>query len=87
MPKVHLHASHDKALGVVSYKDLKKYAAEPEAAANSGRQEGAHDPASNRGNVAKESSSIGGDQPTVAPGAGKNQFKSTDQSKTAGQRG
>ncbi|KAF2164267.1 hypothetical protein M409DRAFT_32461, partial [Zasmidium cellare ATCC 36951] len=28
VPKVHLHASQDKALDVLSYKDLKKYAAE-----------------------------------------------------------
>ncbi|KAJ8066250.1 hypothetical protein OCU04_005332 [Sclerotinia nivalis] len=32
VPKVHLHATHEKALDVVSLADLKKYAAEPEAA-------------------------------------------------------
>ncbi|PQE15979.1 hypothetical protein CJF31_00008575 [Rutstroemia sp. NJR-2017a BVV2] len=32
VPKVHLHATHERALDVVSMDDLKKYAAEPEAA-------------------------------------------------------
>jgi hypothetical protein len=32
VPKVHLHATHEKALEVVSYEDLKKFAAETEAA-------------------------------------------------------
>jgi hypothetical protein len=31
VPKVHLHATHEKALDVVGYEDLKKFAAEPEA--------------------------------------------------------
>lgn len=30
VPKVHLHATSEKALDVVNMKDLKKYAAEPE---------------------------------------------------------
>ncbi|RAL68191.1 hypothetical protein DID88_008898 [Monilinia fructigena] len=32
VPKVHLHATHERALDSVSLEDLKKYAAEPEAA-------------------------------------------------------
>ncbi|QSZ37627.1 hypothetical protein DSL72_008726 [Monilinia vaccinii-corymbosi] len=32
VPKVHLHATHERALDVVSLEDLEKYAAEPEAA-------------------------------------------------------
>jgi uncharacterized protein len=32
VPKVHLHATSEKALDVVSMEDLKKHAAEPEAA-------------------------------------------------------
>lgn len=39
VPKVHLHATHEKALDVVDYGDLKKHAAAPEAAAASGRQD------------------------------------------------
>ncbi|KAF8848560.1 hypothetical protein BDZ45DRAFT_753683 [Acephala macrosclerotiorum] len=31
IPKVHLHATHERALDVVSYEELKKHAAEPEA--------------------------------------------------------
>lgn len=31
MPKVHLHATHEKALEVVGMDDLKKFAAESEA--------------------------------------------------------
>ncbi|CAK4034118.1 Hypothetical predicted protein [Lecanosticta acicola] len=86
VPKVHLHASHDKALEVVSYKDLKKYAAEPEAFTQQGRQEAHHVPDSNRG-LARQSQSIGGDQPTLAPGAGKNQGKAGEVTGTSGQRG
>ncbi|TGO30625.1 hypothetical protein BPAE_0004g00830 [Botrytis paeoniae] len=32
VPKVHLHATHERALDAISLEDLKKYAAEPEAA-------------------------------------------------------
>ena len=87
VPKVHLHASHDKALEVVSYKDLKKYAAEPEGFTQQGRQESHHDPASNRGSIAKESSSIGGDQGTLAPGAGSHWKWSDTKPSSGGQRG
>jgi hypothetical protein len=31
IPKVHLHATHEKALDIVGYEDLKKFAAESEA--------------------------------------------------------
>ena len=31
VPKVHLHATHERALDVIGLGDLKKYAAEPEA--------------------------------------------------------
>lgn len=30
VPKVHLHATHERALDVVSFEDLKRFAAEPE---------------------------------------------------------
>lgn len=86
VPKVYLHASHEKALEVVSYKDLKKYAAEPEAVSQQGRQEAHHDPTSNRG-VAKESKEIGTASPTLAPGAGRNQSKPGEVKGTNGQRG
>jgi len=86
VPKVHLHATHDKALKAVGYKDLKRFAAPPEAAKEGGRQEAAHDP-NNSGSIAGHSQSIGGDQPTVAPGMGKNHNKAGQQSSTSGQRG
>ena len=71
VPRVHLHASAKAALDVVGYKDLKKYAAEPEAQ-GSGRQAEYHNPEEHRG-IASESKEISKEQPTVAPGAGKNQ--------------
>lgn len=43
VPKVHLHATHDAALKVVEYKDLKQYSAASEAG-NSNRQEAHHNP-------------------------------------------
>lgn len=86
VPKVHLHASQDKALDVVSYKDLKKYAAEPEAFSQQGRQESHHDPTSNRG-IASESSSIGGDQGNLAPGAGSHWKWGEAKPSGGGQRG
>lgn len=85
VPAVHLHASHDKALEVVGYKDLKRYAAAAEAGGSSGRQEGHHSPET-PGGVAKEHHSIGGDD-RMAPGAGKSQNSTGEQSSTAGQRG
>jgi uncharacterized protein len=39
VPRVHLHATHEKALEVVSYEDLKAHAAASEAGAGSGRQD------------------------------------------------
>jgi hypothetical protein len=35
VPKVHLHATHERALDVVGIEDLKKYAVEPEAGKSS----------------------------------------------------
>lgn len=86
VPKVYLHASHDKALGEVSYKELKKYAAEPEAFSQQGRQEAHHDPSSNTG-VARESKEIGTASPTLAPGAGRSHNKPGEVTNTVGQRG
>ena len=85
VPRVYLHASEKSALDTVSYKDLKKYAAEPEAQ-GSGRQSAAHDPKEHSG-IASESKEIGGDQPTVAPGAGKNQAKQGEVANMDGSRG
>jgi hypothetical protein len=85
VPRVHLHASENKALDTVSYKDLKKYAADSEAG-ESGRQENSHDPNEHRG-IAKTSKEIGGDQPTVAPGAGKWQGNRQEVTNTDGSRG
>lgn len=39
VPKVHLHATHERALDVVSMEDLKTHAAGPEAAVASWRQD------------------------------------------------
>ncbi|KAK4629185.1 hypothetical protein CLAFUW4_08161 [Fulvia fulva] len=77
VPKVHLHASHEKALDVVDYKDLKKFAAQGEATNQSGRQESHVNPSSKDGAV-KEKNDFGGDQGTVAPGRGKSQNVGTD---------
>lgn len=58
VPKVHLHATHDKALDVVSYKDLKQYAAPSEAYNQSGRQEAHYNPEAGGKGVAKEHKDI-----------------------------
>lgn len=42
VPKVHLHATHEKALDVVGYEDLKKFAAEPEAGNSSNVAQSRH---------------------------------------------
>lgn len=85
VPRVHLHASAKSALDVVGYKDLKKYAAEPEAV-GSGRQEEHHNPEEQRG-IASESQEISKEQPTVAPGAGRWQGNKGEVSGTSGSRG
>lgn len=84
-----MHATHDKALDVVSYKDLKKYAAEQEAPSQSGRQETHINPSSGGGGAVKERTEIGGDQGTSAPGRSKSQNKGTDPKpdNSGGQRG
>ena len=86
VPKVHLHASDKRALEVLEYKDLKKYAAEPEATAGSPRQGDHHRP-EGTGGVARESQEIGGAQPTVAPGAGRMQTGQGEVTGTSGSRG
>lgn len=67
VPKVHLHASHESALDVVSYKQLKQYAAEGEAATEKNRQNAHYEP-QKQGGPAKEHHEIGGDMGTTAPG-------------------
>ena len=88
VPRVHLHATDKRALNTVSYKDLKRYGAEAEAAGGSVRQ-GSHQSTENSQSIAKESQEIGNAQPTVAPGAGRWQGTGTDGevSKTSGNRG
>ena len=85
VPRVHLHATDKAALDTLSYKDLKSYAAEAEAGGSV--RQGAHHSPENTQSIAKESQSIGGDQPTEAPGAGKNQSKSGEVNNTSGNRG
>ena len=85
VPRVHLHASDKRALDVVGYKDLKKFAADPEAQ-ESGRQGAHHNPEEHRG-IASESKEIGSAQPTVAPGAGRWQGNTGEITEASGSRG
>lgn len=85
VPRVHLHASDRSALDTVSYKDLKAYAAEAENTASV--RQGAHHSPENSQSIVKESQSIGGDAPTEAPGAGRNQGKNGQVTGTSGNRG
>lgn len=85
VPRVALHASDKKALDVLTYKDLKKYAAEPDGVAGP-RQGDHHDPSSEKG-VASHSQEIGSAQPTEAPGAGRNQSKKGSVTDTSANRG
>ncbi len=85
VPRVFLHASDKAALDVVSYKDLKVWAAEAE---NTGSpRQGSHQSPENSQSIAKESQSIGGDQPKDGPRAGESQNKTGQQSSTSGNRG
>lgn len=70
VPRVHLHATHEKALDKVSYKQLKQYAAEGEAALQTNRHPSHHEPGMT-GSIAKEANSLGGDLGTTAPGGGR----------------
>lgn len=85
VPRVHLHATDKAALNTLDYKDLKAYAAEAEAGGSV--RQGAHHSPENTQSIAKESQSIGGDQPTEAPGAGKKQSKRSEVASTTGNRG
>lgn len=85
VPKVHLHATHEKALEVVSYKDLKQYAAAGEATTQQGRQESHHNPGT-PGGVVKESKEIGNAQPNLAPGQGSH-WNGGSMTETSGSRG
>jgi uncharacterized protein len=67
VPKVHLHASHERALDSISYSTLKQYAAEGEVPNQSTNQGAVHDPKS-QGGIAKEANATGGDMGTTAPG-------------------
>lgn len=85
VPKVYLHASDRSALDVVSYKDLKKYAAEPDGTA--GHRQGDHHDPSDSKSIARHSQEIGSASPTEAPGAGRNQSRSGSVRDTSGSRG
>lgn len=74
VPRVHLHASHEKALDVVGYKDLKKYAAEQEASVSGNRQD-SHISPQTSGKGAKEHTEIGGDMGTTAPAGGNSAMR------------
>lgn len=69
VPKVHLHASHERALEAVSYSDLKQYSAGGEAPndTRSSRQASHHDPQV-PGGLAKESTEISGSSETTGGG-------------------
>lgn len=78
VPKVYLHATHDKALQDLSYKDLKAFEAEREVPGLRGRRD-EHSTPESGGGIAKETTDIGGDMGTTAPGnAGKMANKKTD---------
>lgn len=66
VPKVYLHASHEKALDTVSYSDLKKYEA-PREAATSGRRQNEHDSPEGGGGLTSHANELGGDHGTTAP--------------------
>ncbi|CZT17630.1 uncharacterized protein RCC_03467 [Ramularia collo-cygni] len=85
VPKVHLHATHEKALDVVSYKELKQYAAQGEATSQQGRQEAHHNPES-QGGLVKESKEIGSAQPSIAPGQGSH-WNGGSMTESSGSRG
>ncbi|KIW18170.1 hypothetical protein PV08_02458 [Exophiala spinifera] len=61
VPQVHLHASHDKALEVLQYSDMRKYShgGEVPAGQNRNRQADYHSGDTRRG-IVKESSEISG---------------------------
>jgi len=64
VPKVHLHASHDKALEEVKYGDLSKFAATGEAGTNRGKQQG-HENPEVAGGISKEGQEISGRSQTT----------------------
>ena len=81
VPKVFLHASHESALQKVSYKQLKEFASEQEAATQPGRQD-THQNPEGPGGISGESVNIGGDMGKTAPsksGGGVNPPSSDDQ--------
>lgn len=58
VPEVHLHATHERALEVVSYKDLRTFSHAGEVPGRRGRQDRTIDPDSMSG-TAKQSQDIG----------------------------
>lgn len=71
VPKVHLHATHDRALDKIPYKTLKQFAAEGEAPNQRNRQPSHYETSGRQGSIAKEANSLGGDMGTTAPGGGR----------------
>jgi len=63
VPEVHLHASHERALEVVDYKDLKEFGHVGEVPGMVGRQDRSIDPSSTR-KEAKHSQEIGSPEQT-----------------------
>jgi hypothetical protein len=58
VPKVHIHATMDRALEAVSYKDLREFSHEGEVPGRRGRQDRTIDPNS-MSNTANDSQQIG----------------------------
>jgi uncharacterized protein len=67
VPKVHLHASHEKALDKIPYKTLKQFAAEGEAPSQGNRQPSHYEP-EKPGSIASHANATGGYMGTTAPG-------------------
>lgn len=70
MPKVYLHASHDKALDDLSYRDLKNNEAPREVGGLRGRRD-AYESPEKGGGISGLANATGGDMGTTAPGQGE----------------
>jgi uncharacterized protein len=70
VPKVYLHASHDKALDDLSYRELKDFEAPREVGGLRGRRDEYESP-ENAGGVTNLANATGGDHGTTAPGQGE----------------
>jgi len=83
VPKVHLHASHDRALDVLQYQDLKKYSHGGEVPAGQSRnRQPDHQSPEKPGGVAKESTEISGQSETTGGSGVRTDPKNNKNSKS-----